>query len=105
MKEGAEGVRLSDFEIEKQLIENFNYLCENSDKTFQQLQDEVTATGAAVAGTGDDPVHWGKPRGRKPVIGRGINGLSYLKRRNKRTANTVVKSSYPRSYGKLESKK
>ena len=84
MKEGADGVRLSDFEIEQQLVENFRYLRENSDKSFSLLKDEMTATGAAVAGTGDDPVHWGKPKGRKPVIGRGINGLTYLKRRNKK---------------------
>ena len=84
MKEGADGVRLSDFEIEQQLVENFRYLRENSDKSFTLLKDEMTATGPAVAGTGDDPVHWGKPKGRKPVIGRGINGLTYLKRRNKK---------------------
>jgi hypothetical protein len=104
MKEGAEGVRLSDFEIEKALVENLNYLKENTDKSFNLLKDEMTATGPAVAGTGDDPVHWGKPKGRKPVLGRGINGLAYLRRRNKKKKE-VVKSSYPRGVAKLEDKK
>ena len=85
MKEGAAGIRLSDIEIEEALLENFKYLRENSDKSFNLLKDEIAnTTGAAVAGTGDDPVHWGKPKGRKPVLGRGINGLTYLRRRNKK---------------------
>jgi hypothetical protein len=104
MKEGAEGVKMTDFEIEEALVENYKYLRENTDKSFNLLQDEMTATGAAVAGTGDDPVHWGKPKGRKPVLGRGINGLAYLRRRNKKKKE-VVKSSYPRGVAKLEGKK
>ena len=104
MKEGAEGVRMTDFEIEQALVENLNYLKENSDKSYGLLKDEMTATGAAVAGTGDDPVHWGKPKGRKPVLGRGINGLAYLRRRNKKKKDDVLKASYPRGAGKLEGK-
>jgi len=104
MKEGAEGVKMTDFEIEEALVENYKYLRENTDKSYNLLQDEMTATGAAVAGTGDDPVHWGKPKGRKPVLGRGINGLAYLRRRNKKKKE-VVKSSYPRGIAKLEDKK
>ena len=103
MKEGAEGVRLSDIEIEQALVENLQYLKENSNKSYGLLKDEMTATGAAVAGTGDDPVHWGKSKGRKPVLGRGINGLAYLRRRNKKKKDQL-KASYPRSAGKLEGK-
>mgnify|MGYP005628597841 CR=1 FL=1 len=91
MKEGADGVSMSDYEIEHALVENFNYLKENSDKSYGLLKDEMNATGAAVAGTGDDPVHWGKPKGRKPVLGRGINGLTYLKRRNKKKKDQILK--------------
>ena len=37
-----------------------------TDKTYSDLMEEVpaNATGAAVAGTGDDPVHW-RPDARK----------------------------------------
>ena len=106
MKEGAEGVEMTDFEIEEALLENYKYLRENTDKSYNLLQDEMAAnvTGAGVVGTGDNPVHWGKPKGRKPVLGRGINGLAYLRRRNKKKKE-VVKSSYPRGVAKLEGNK
>ena len=106
MKEGTEGVRMTDFEIEEALLENYKYLRENSDKSYNLLQDEMAAnvTGAGVVGTGDDQAHWGKPKGRKPVLGRGINGVAYLRRRNKKKKE-VVKSSYPRGVAKLEDKK
>ena len=109
MKEGADGVRMSDIEIEQALIENYKYLLESSDKSYNLLQDEMAAnvTGAGVVGTGDNAVTWGKPKGRKPVLGRGINGLAYLRRRNKKKKDDVVKNrplkaSYPRGAGKLE---
>jgi hypothetical protein len=79
-------------------------LRENSNKSFNYLKDEMNVTGPAVAGTGDDPVHWGKPKGRKPVLGRGINGLAYLRRRNKKKKD-IIKSSYPRGIAKLEDNK
>ena len=106
MKEGAEGVKMTDFEIEEALVENYKYLRENSDKSFNLLQDEMAAnvTGAGVVGTGDNQAHWGKPKGRKPVMGRGINGLAYLRRRNKKKKDQI-KSSYPRSAGKVEGRK
>ena len=106
MKEGAEGVRMTDFEIEEALVDNYKYLLENSDKSYNLLQDEMAAnvTGAGVVGTGDDPVHWGKPKGRKPVLGRGINGMAYLRRRNKKKKDQI-KASYPRGIAKLEDKK
>ena len=74
------------------LIEEVNKLKKNSYKDFRRLREEVpaNATGAAVAGTGDDPVHWGKPKGRKPVLGRGINGLTYLRRRNKKKKGDTI---------------
>ena len=105
MREGADGVNMTDIEIEEALYENFKYLRENSDKSFNYLKDEMNTTGAAVVGTGDDPVHWGKPKGRKPVLGRGINGISYLRRRNKKKKDDIIKSSYPRGAAKLEDKK
>jgi hypothetical protein len=94
MKEGAEGVRMTDCEIEQALTENYNYLLENSDKSYNLLQDDMAAnvTGAGVVGTGDNQVHWGKPKGRKPVLGRGINGITYLRRRNKKKKEKLLKN-------------
>ena len=42
----------------------------------------ANATGAAVAGTGDDPVHWKKPDARKKEMKKYL--ADYLKRRGKR---------------------
>ena len=85
-------------ELEKEM----KMLRENSSKDFSDLRTMMedapaNATGAAVAGTGDDPVHWSNrhlrlgPKGNKKKMGRQISGVSYLKRRMKRTANNVTK--------------
>jgi len=107
MKESAKDFpEMSDIEIEKRLYEEYKYLKDNSGKSFKQLAREMTATGAAVAGTGDDPVHWGKPKGRPRVLGRTINGLAYLKRRRTPVATSgALSASYPRGMFKLENKK
>ena len=42
----------------------------------------ANATGAAVPGTGDDPVHWRKPDARKKEMKKYL--ADYLKRRGKR---------------------
>lgn len=103
MREGADGVKMSDTDIAMALNENYKYLLETTDKSYNLLQDEMAAnvTGAGVVGTGDNEAHWGKPKGRKPVLGRGINGLAYLRRRNKKKKDQI-KASYPRSAGKVE---
>lgn len=101
MREGAN--ELSNQELEQALYEEYNYLLENSNKTFGELKDEMVTTGPAIAGTGDDPVHWGKPkgpRGRPKTVGRSISGIQFLRKKRK-TANTVS-SSYPRNAGKVE---
>ena len=83
------------------LIQEVNTLKKNSYKDFRRLREEVpaNATGAAVAGTGDDTVHWSNrhlkigPKGNKKKIGRQISGVSYLKRRMNRSANNVTKNT------------
>ena len=68
------------------LVRNMKYLQKNSQKNYRQLQEEIAnATGSAVAGTGDDPVHWKKTPyrvgsvGDRKKKGRYINGVAYLK--------------------------
>ena len=52
------------------------------------------STGAAVAGTGDDPVHWKKRRrGRPRVNGKMIDGVAYIKRMNKKRAEEARKTN------------
>jgi len=102
MKENAKDMSIS--ELESLVLQEYAYVQKNSNKTFKQLKDEVTATGPAIAGTGDDPVHWGKPkgqRGRPRAIGRSISGTQFLRRKKRNSANTVS-SSYPRNAGKVE---
>ena len=86
----------SEKDIIKGINEEMQYLNESTYKTFKDIYKEdapAMATGAAVAGTGDDPVHW-KYRGRPRIKGRAIDATAFLKRMNKqRVANTAVKST------------
>lgn len=73
---------------EQQLLEELeiamSQIDENTLKTFNEIMEDApaNATGAAVAGTGDDPVHWKKIDGRKKETKQYIK--SYLLRREKR---------------------
>lgn len=71
----------------EELVRNMDYLKANSQKNYKQLQEEIAnVTGAAVAGTGSDPVHWKRmpfrvgPKGERKRKGRYINGVAYLKK-------------------------
>jgi hypothetical protein len=71
----------------EEIVRNIRYLEENSQKNFKELTEEIAnVTGPAVAGTGDDPVHWKKlpfrvgPKGERKKKGRYINGVAYLKK-------------------------
>ena len=72
-------------EIVEELEKNMAYLKEHDIKTFKNFRKEdapANATGAAVPGTGDDPVHWKKPDARKKEMKKYLKG--YLERRAKR---------------------
>ena len=97
----------SDQEMLKGILENEKYLRENVDITLDMIREDApaNATGAAVAGTGSDPVHWGKRpglKGNRKKVGRSISALNFIKQRNKMMANTNVKSSYPAGAFKVE---
>lgn len=71
----------------EELILTMGYLEKNSQKNFKQLEEEIAnVTGPAIAGTGDDPVHWVKKpyrvgtKGDKKRKGRYINGVAFLKK-------------------------
>ena len=101
----------SDQEMLKGILENEKYLRENVDTNLDMIREDApaNATGAAVAGTGDDKVHWRSRgvrsgiKGRKNKVGRSISALNFIKQRRKLMANTNVKSSYPAGSFKLES--
>ena len=101
----------TDKEMLRGILEEELYLRQNYAKNFSMLREDApaNATGAAVAGTGDDKVHWRARgvksgiRGRKQKVGRSISALNFIKQRNKLMANTHVKSSYPAGAFKLES--
>ena len=111
LREAREGYFPTDQEMLKGVLENEEYLRENYNKNLSMLREDApaNATGAAVAGTGDDKVHWRARgvksgiRGRKQKVGRSISALNFIKQRNKLMANTHVKSSYPAGAFKLES--
>jgi hypothetical protein len=71
----------SEDQIIKGIHEEMSYLVESTDLTFDELFEDAPtmATGSAVAGTGDDPVHW-KHRGRPRTRGRAIDATAFLKR-------------------------
>ena len=111
LKEDRNGYMPTDQEMLKGVLEEELYLRQNYAKNLSMLREDApaNATGAAVAGTGDDKVHWRTRgvksgiRGRKQKVGRSISALNFIKQRNKLMANTHVKSSYPAGAFKLES--
>ena len=111
LKEDRNGYMPTDQEMLKGVLEEELYLRQNYAKNFSMLREDApaNATGAAVAGTGDDKVHWRSRgvksgiRGRKQKVGRSISALNFIKQRRKLMANTNVKSSYPAGSFKLES--
>ena len=110
LKEDRNGYMPSDQEMLKGVLEEELYLRQNYSKNLAMLREDApaNATGAAVAGTGDDKVHWRARgvksgiRGRKQKVGRSISALNFIKQRNKLMANTNVKSSYPAGAFKVE---
>ena len=111
LKEDRNGYMPTDQEMLRGVLEEELYLRQNYANNFSMLREDApaNATGAAVAGTGDDKVHWRHRgvksgiRGRKQKVGRSISALNFIKQRNKLMANTNVKSSYPAGAFKLES--
>lgn len=95
LKESQTGTIPSDELIIEGINREMQYLKENSDISYKEMFHEdapAMATGAAVAGTGDDPVHWKKKRrGRPRVSGKLIDGVAYIKRMNKKRAESVRK--------------
>ena len=110
LKEDRNGYMPTDQEMLKGVLEEELYLRQNYSKNLSMLREDApaNATGAAVAGTGDDKVHWrhrgvkSGMRGRKQKVGRSISALNFIKQRNKLMANTHVKSSYPAGAFKVE---
>jgi hypothetical protein len=87
LKESQREGNPTESEILEGILTEFDYLCENTGITYKELFTEdapAMATGAAVAGTGDDPVHWSKPKGRPRKKGKPIDAVAFLKRMNKK---------------------
>ena len=80
-----DGFKDEDLVLEE-IVKGIKFLEKNSFKHYNQLCEEIAnTTGSAVAGTGDDPVHWRKmpyrvgKAGDRKKKGRYINGVAYLK--------------------------
>lgn len=94
LRESQQENEFTEQEILKGILEEFNYLCENSYISYDELFREdapAMATGSAVAGTGDDPVHWGKPKGRPREKGRSIDALAFIRRMKKKYDRKDIK--------------
>jgi len=96
----------TDLEMYNGILEEEQYLRENYSKNLSMLREDApsNATGSAVAGTGSDPVHWGRRpgiRGNRNKVGRSISAFNFIKNRNKK--KKAVKSSYPAGSFKVES--
>jgi hypothetical protein len=85
-------------ELEKEM----KMLNENTSKDFSDLRAmmedaSANATGAAVAGTGDDPVHWSKKqpkvgiKGPNKKYGQSFDVAGFLRRRKKEKAKKAIK--------------
>ena len=80
-----DGFKDEDLVLEE-IVKGIKFLEKNSFKQYNQLCEEIAnTTGSAVAGTGDDPVHWRRmpyrvgSAGDRKKKGRYINGVAYLK--------------------------
>ena len=71
-------------ELAEGLMTAMDELEQATGKTLNQLMEEAPAnvTGAGVAGTGDDPVHWKKPDARKKEMKAFLR--RYMMQREKR---------------------
>lgn len=84
LKEDLEDEYTEDY-LTESIQENMRMLKSDLGKSYFTLLEDApaNATGAAVAGTGDDPVHWkyrvGK-KGERRKYGRMINGTAFLRR-------------------------
>lgn len=73
---------------EQELVEGWSQAMDDLEKvtgkTLKELTEEAPAnvTGAGVAGTGDDPVHWRKPDARKKEMKAFLK--RYMQEREKR---------------------
>jgi hypothetical protein len=67
IRESATQKEYTDTEIAQGLYEAMEELEKTTQKNLRNLIEDApaNATGAAVAGTGDDPVHWRRPDARK----------------------------------------
>jgi len=80
-----DNLNLSDDQILNGIVENINYLNAYKSKSYTSIIENGIAnvTGPQVPGTGDDPAHW-KKKGRPRVNGKYINGVTFLRRMNKK---------------------
>jgi hypothetical protein len=88
--------------LQEQLENQMRELNESTNKNFSDLRKLIedapaNATGAAVAGTGDDPVHWSRrqpkigQKGQQKKYGQSFDAMAFLRRRKKEMAKKVTK--------------
>ena len=69
----------------------------STNKETNNNYEPANATGAAVAGTGDDPVHWSRRqpkigiKGRNKKYGQSFDVDAFLKRRKREQAKKAMK--------------
>lgn len=75
-------------------------------ETIQMLSEDapVNATGAAVAGTGDNQVHWKRPANRKRM-GKPIDGVLFLRRKRYEQLRKLNSEEVEKTYYKMLNKK
>ena len=89
--------------LSEELHTTMKELNESTQKSYTDLRKlmedtPANATGAAVAGTGDDPVHWSKrqpkvgPKGKLKKYGQGFDAKAFLRRRRAIQAQMAVKN-------------
>jgi hypothetical protein len=85
--------KLTDSQIKYLLEQEIDFLKTKNNRTLKDMIEDApaNATGAAVAGTGDDPVHWRKLKlkGRPRAQGKAINGYAFLRRMNRQVKQKI----------------
>lgn len=93
LRESERHASLTEDQIVDGVREMYTYLCENTSASYKDMFFEdapAVSTGPAVAGTGDDPVHWRDMKNKSRKKRKRVSGPAIIDRINRRRENEVV---------------
>lgn len=93
LRESERHASLTEDQIVDGVREMYTYLCENTSVSYKDMFFEdapAVSTGPAVAGTGDDPVHWRDMKNKSRKKRKRVGGPAIIKRMSIKPNITVT---------------